>query len=95
MVSRAAVSRHFPPGARWKGRLKLKWSKIGSNGAKCLSPLKECPLDPLKVIEFNQFFLGGLKQVSNQKNQKKGGYFGLCSAVSNLQTLIGGHHPVL
>ena len=38
----------FFSGALQKGRLKLKWSEIGSNGARCLSFLKECPLDPPK-----------------------------------------------
>ena len=55
----------FPTGALQKGRLNLKWSEIASNGARCLSFLKESPLDPLKVTEVNQIFLGGLKHVNN------------------------------
>ena len=35
-------------GALQKGRLNLKWSEIASNGARCLSFLKECTLDPPK-----------------------------------------------
>ena len=86
----------FPIGALQKGRLKLKWSEIGSNGARCLSFLKNAPWTPLKVTEVNQFFLGGLKNVNNPYFPKKNGstlvYFGLGSAFSNLQTPSGGHH---
>ena len=38
----------FFSGALQKGRLNLKWSEIASNGARCLSFLKECTLDPPK-----------------------------------------------
>ena len=81
------------------GRLKLKWSKSGSNGTRCLSPLKECPLDPPKSdwgqpnffsVAWNMWTI-----LSFPKNGSTLGYFGLGSAVSNLQTPIGGHHPVL
>ena len=35
-----------------------KWRKVSE-------PLTKCPLDPLKVTEVNQIFLGGLKHVNN------------------------------
>ena len=81
------------------GRLKLKWSKSGSNGARVAqmeqdvwAPWKNAPWTPLKVTEVNQFFLGGLKHVNNSYFSKNGFtlvYFGLGSAVSNLQTPMG------
>ena len=49
----------FPTGALQKGRLNLKWSEIASNGARCLSFLKECPLDPPKSDRVQPNFFGG------------------------------------
>ena len=54
------LSRIFLPVPCKKGRLKRKWSEIPANGPRCLSFLKECPMDPLKVTEVNQIFLGAL-----------------------------------
>ena len=68
----------------------LKWSIMSE-------PLER--ITPWTLTEVNQFFWGGLKHVNNPYFPKKNGstlvYFGLGSAVSDLQTPIGRHHPVL
>ena len=63
----------FPTGALQKGRLNLKWSEIGSNGARCLSFLKECPLDPPKSDWGQPNFFGWLETCEQSLVSQKTG----------------------
>ena len=65
------LSRIFLPVPCKKGRLKLKWSEIGSNGARCLSFLKECPLDTPKSEWGQPNFFGWLETCEQSLFSKK------------------------